>query len=306
MGLRRGWTDDENKMSIADRRDSFCGKMSACSNLRQYGIAYSLTALHTVSPDSESFRQDLRQFVGTCRIVRGLRGGARIGMLGARPAAFITVRYSEKLLEKAGISIEVLDLSEAFGRTSRLKDSDTKVQKKLDQIRAYVSTEGVPGDSLLKMSKFALVMEDWIEKNDLVATAVGGVAPEDRVLDGPRGNIIEAERAAVRCGPIGAEGAVRRDHIAVRDIDSSSIVRTRIATERASIDNLFGARVEVRPAALPATIPVKGATHKGYVTVAVVGIQPTSVIYRGVFGEHASCHDRGGLEVEIQPAPLIG
>jgi L-fucose isomerase-like protein len=169
--LVQAYPDDENKMSIADRRDSFCGKMSACSNLRQYGIAYSLTTLHTVSPDSESFRQDLRQFVGTCRIVRGLRG-ARMGMLGARPAAFITVRYSEKLLEKAGISIEVLDLSEAFGRTRRFKDNDAKVQRKLDQIRAYVSTKGVPGDALLRMSKFALVMEDWIEQNDLVATAV--------------------------------------------------------------------------------------------------------------------------------------
>ncbi|NIV28923.1 MAG: fucose isomerase, partial [Anaerolineae bacterium] len=70
---------------------------------------YSLTTLHTVAPDSESFRQDLQQFAATCRVVRGLQG-ARFGMLGARPAAFITVRFSEKLLEQAGISVEVLDL----------------------------------------------------------------------------------------------------------------------------------------------------------------------------------------------------
>jgi L-fucose isomerase-like protein len=163
--------DDPARMMIADRRDSFCGKMSVCNNLRQYGIPYSLTTLHTVAPDSDSFRQDLRQFVGTCRVAKGLRG-CKMGMLGARPAAFITVRYSEKLLEKAGISVEVLDLSEAFGRAARLKDSDAKVQKRLDEIKAYVTTAGVPDAALLKMAKFALVMDEWIEENELVATAV--------------------------------------------------------------------------------------------------------------------------------------
>jgi L-fucose isomerase-like protein len=169
--LVQAYPDEVGKMTGADRRDSFCGKMSACNNLRQYGIPYTLTTLHTVSPGSESFRQDLRQFAATCRVVDGLRG-ARVGVLGARPAAFITVRYSEKLLEKAGISVESLDLSEAFGRANRLSDSDAKVKAKLDEIKSYVPTKGIPGDALTKMAKFALVMEDWIAEQELVATAV--------------------------------------------------------------------------------------------------------------------------------------
>jgi len=44
----------------------------------------------------------------------------RIGAIGARPAAFNTVRYSEKLLEQpAGISVEPIDLSEIVGRIGR-------------------------------------------------------------------------------------------------------------------------------------------------------------------------------------------
>ena len=39
--------DRSDAMTIATRRDSFCGKMSACNNLMQYGIPYSLTTLHT-------------------------------------------------------------------------------------------------------------------------------------------------------------------------------------------------------------------------------------------------------------------
>ena len=98
------------KMAITHRRDSFCGKMSACNNLRQYGIPYSLTTLHTEAPDSPEFSKDLEWFAGVCRIVKGLRN-LRIGAMGARPTAFNTVRYSEKLLEASGISVETLDLS---------------------------------------------------------------------------------------------------------------------------------------------------------------------------------------------------
>jgi L-fucose isomerase-like protein len=169
--LVHAFPDEPGKMALADRRDSFCGKMSACNNLWQYDIPYSLTTLHTVDPDSESFRQDLRRFVGTCRVVRGLRG-AKFGMLGARPAAFITVRFSEKLLEKAGISVDVLDLSEVFGRIERLSNDDPEVLGKLDAVKGYVPSPVAPAEALLKMAKFALVMERWMDDNELVATAV--------------------------------------------------------------------------------------------------------------------------------------
>src|ERR1700688_1642826 len=48
-GLLHAPPDHPKKMTLAFRRDSFCGKMSACNNLRQYGIPYSITALHTES-----------------------------------------------------------------------------------------------------------------------------------------------------------------------------------------------------------------------------------------------------------------
>src|SRR6266705_6824520 len=107
--------DDPKKMTIAFRRDSCCGKMSACNNLKQYGIPYSITSLHTESPDSPEFAHDLEWFSAVCRVVNGFRN-LRVGAIGARPAAFNTVRYSEKILEANGISIETLDLSEVLGR----------------------------------------------------------------------------------------------------------------------------------------------------------------------------------------------
>ena len=168
--LIQAFPDDIKDMSIDNRRDSFCGKMSACNNLRQYGIKYSLTRLHTVDPESEDFREDLRRFASICRVVGGLKN-SRFGMLGARPAAFNTVRFSEKLLERSGISVETLDLSEVYGRIDELADGDPPVVKMLTQIKDYIPTKDIPAESMIKMAKLGVVVDSWMSDNELVASA---------------------------------------------------------------------------------------------------------------------------------------
>ncbi|MBV9759087.1 MAG: L-fucose/L-arabinose isomerase family protein [Acidobacteriaceae bacterium] len=163
--------DTPSKMSIRDRRDSFCGKMSACNNLMQYGIPYSLTTLHTEAPDSEEFKRDLAWFVSVCRVVRGLRG-LRVGAIGARPAAFNTVRYSEKLLEAHGISVVTIDLSEILGRIHNMNADDAAPQRKLADIKKYVSTDDVPESSLIKMAKLGAVIDGWMQDQELAISAV--------------------------------------------------------------------------------------------------------------------------------------
>src|SRR5467141_2601639 len=163
--------DAPGKMTIAHRRDSFCGKMSACNNLKQYGIPYSLTTLHTVSPSSAEFKKDLEWFSGVCRVVKGMRN-LRVGAIGARPAAFNTVRYSEKILEANGITVETLDLSEVIGRIGRMKDDDALAQKKLQSIRRYVSTQSIPDAALLKMAKLGAVIDGWMQDTEVVVSAI--------------------------------------------------------------------------------------------------------------------------------------
>ena len=163
--------DTPARMTITDRRDSFCGKMSACNNLSQYGIPYSLTTRHTEAPDSECFRHDLDWFAAVCRVVRGLRR-LRIGAIGARPAAFNTVRYSEKILEAAGISVEPIDLSEILGRIARMSDHDPAAVAKLEAIRRYVPTDGVPAEPLMKMAKLGAVVDEWMAQTDCAISAV--------------------------------------------------------------------------------------------------------------------------------------
>jgi len=163
--------DLPSRMTIGFRRDSFCGKIPVCNNLKQYGIPYSLTTSHTVSPDSDEFRKDLEWFAGVCRVVKGLRN-LRIGCIGARPAAFNTVRFSEKIFESQGISVETLDLSEVISRISRMKDTDELALQKLHAIESYVATSGVPKPALLKMAKLAAVIEQWMKSVDVQVSAV--------------------------------------------------------------------------------------------------------------------------------------
>ena len=169
--LVHAFNDDPKVMTIRDRRDSFCGKMSVCNNLHQYAIPFTLTRLHTCAPDSKSFAQDLQDFVVTCRVVKALKN-LRIGALGARPTNFNTVRYSEKLLEQSGISIETLDLFELFGWVGKLTDNDRAVKSKLREIQNYVVSRSIPPTALLKMAKFGVAVDRWMKQTHLHATAV--------------------------------------------------------------------------------------------------------------------------------------
>ncbi len=163
--------DDLDQFGLERRRDSFCGKISACNNLRQYGLKYSLTRDHTVAIKSERFKEDLVEFLAVCRVVKGLRR-VRIGAVGARPNAFNTTRFSEKLLEASGISVNTLDLSEVFGRAAEIGSADKRVTERVEAIRAYADSSAAPDESMLRMAKFAVVVDEWMQDLGLTATAI--------------------------------------------------------------------------------------------------------------------------------------
>lgn len=169
--LIQAYPDDPDQLSPARRRDAFCGKISVCNNLVQAGIKFSLTRQHVVHPLSAEFRHDLQWFLGVCRVVNGLRG-LRLGAVGARPGAFNTVRYSEKILERHGISVTTVDLSEILGAAERLSATDPAVVAQLQQIRNYAPAPGVPAEKLVQMAKLGVVLSDWMETHALQATAI--------------------------------------------------------------------------------------------------------------------------------------
>lgn len=164
--------DDENdKVDLDSSRDAFCGKISVCNNLYQYGIPFTDTTLHTYSIYSELLAKDINKFAGICRVVNGLRH-ARIGAIGARPAGFQTVRASEKLLQKSGITVVPVDLSEILGAARKIEDTDAELLKKLEEIKCYAAVPKEYSDKLVLQAKFGVAVERWIEANQIDAVAV--------------------------------------------------------------------------------------------------------------------------------------
>lgn len=169
--LVQGYPDDLGKMDVVNRRDAWCGKISVCNNLYQFGIKYSLTQKHVVRPNDPSFIADLQQFIAVSRVVKGLRK-VRIGAVGARPGAFNTVRYSEKILQRHGISVTTVDLSEILGNANKLTANDASVKEKLDKIHGYANTGVTPHDRLVQIAKLDVVLADFMQENSLDATAI--------------------------------------------------------------------------------------------------------------------------------------
>jgi L-fucose isomerase-like protein len=169
--LIQAYPDDLQKMNVVNRRDSWCGKISVCNNLYQYGIKYSLTTQHVSSPSSPGFQKDLLDFVSVCRVVKGLRN-VRIGAVGARPEAFNTVRYSEKILQRNGITVTTVDLSEILGRANQLTAADAPVKQHLEKIHAYAPHGNAPNEAMVQIAKLDVVLQQFMEENALDATAI--------------------------------------------------------------------------------------------------------------------------------------
>ena len=166
------YPDQVNEFSLQQRRDSYCGKLSVCNNLRQYGIPFSIGRDHVLSPNSPRFKEELDWFSGVCRVVRGLQV-ARIGSLGERTIPFKTVRYSEKLLEQSGISVEPKSMVETVSAVNALADSDERVEAKLKKLAGYLPTQrNVPSQALLTTAKLGVVLDKWIQEQGIHAYAI--------------------------------------------------------------------------------------------------------------------------------------
>ncbi len=166
--------DELDLLGTRQRRDAFCGKISVCNNLRQYGMPYSLTETHTVALGSEAFTQDLLRFAAICRVVNGLRK-ARFGAIGARPAAFQTVRYSEKIMQASGITVVPLDLSELIASANQMDVKSAHAKERLEAIQNYGTIKSGIGNLEAKWQKHLrlyLAIEDWMQENDLDAATI--------------------------------------------------------------------------------------------------------------------------------------
>ena len=164
--------DEVSKVDLAGRRDAFCGKLSVCNNLWQYGYQFTDTSTHTCDVGGPVFRRDVEDFAATCRVVRGLKN-AKIGMLGVRPAAFQTVRCSEKLLQASGIKLVPVDMSVIIAAANRVDTSGKEFKDKLEAVRSYANLDPkAKPEQIERQVKFGVTVDRFVAENAWDATVV--------------------------------------------------------------------------------------------------------------------------------------
>jgi L-fucose isomerase-like protein len=169
--LVQAFPDELDKMAPAVRRDAFCGKFSIMDVFAQYGVSFTALKPHTAHPASPAFAENVDYFDRICRVTGGMEEMV-VGAIGARTTAFKTVRIDELALQRHGITMETLDLSDVFARMKGLKSGDRKLKQKAASLKAYSSWTGVPAASLDTISRLGVVLDGLIEECGLDALAL--------------------------------------------------------------------------------------------------------------------------------------
>lgn len=169
--LMQAYPDEIGKMDFAHRRDAYCGKFSVTDVFCQYGVPFTVLKPHVVHPLSARFRENLDDFAAVCRVVGGMRR-FNLGCIGARTTAFKTVRFDEITMQKYGINVESLDLSELIQRVTAKPDDEPEVAAKLLYLNNYTDFSRVPQANQVTLAKISVVLDELIAEYHLDALAL--------------------------------------------------------------------------------------------------------------------------------------
>jgi len=169
--LIQAYPDELDKMAPELRRDAFCGKFSIMDVFCQYGVKFTALKPHTVAPAGERFRENVDYFSRVCRVVKGMKD-LTVGAVGARTTAFKTVRIDELALQKAGITMETLDLSSVFKRMQEVDPAGNAYASKKQRLFGASDWSGVPDAAADKIIRLGVVLDEIIDEYSLDAIAL--------------------------------------------------------------------------------------------------------------------------------------
>lgn len=167
----QAYPDDYDQMGPANRRDSFCGKLSIMDVFRQYGIKFTALKPHTVRPGTERFSQNVDEFDRICQVVKGVKGMV-VGAIGARTTPFKTVRIDEVALQKHGITVETYDMSSVFQRMRSVSSTDTLFNDKAALLREVATWNSVPEKAFENLVRLSVTLDQMIQEAGLDAVAI--------------------------------------------------------------------------------------------------------------------------------------
>ncbi len=165
------YPDELDKLSPAQRRDAFCGKLSVMDVFVQSGIKFTSLVPHTVDPQSVQFKDNIDYFARVCRVVNGVRGMV-VGAIGARTTPFKTVRFDETALQRHDITVETLDLSMLLRMISKISLSSGQAKAKSKLLANYSCWRSVPRKAFENSVKLAVALDEVIKEYGMDALAL--------------------------------------------------------------------------------------------------------------------------------------
>ncbi len=169
--LVHAYPDTLDRMQPELRRDAFCGKFSVMDVFKQYGVAFTALKPHTAAPVGEAFRRNIEHFDRVCRVVNGVKGMV-VGAIGARTTAFKTVRIDEVALQRHGITMETLDLSEIIARMGSVSTGEDAYEAKAAALKVYTSWNGVPDRAFEGIVRLGVVLDRVVAEYGMHAIAL--------------------------------------------------------------------------------------------------------------------------------------
>lgn len=169
--LIQAYPDEIGKMDFQHRRDAFCGKFSIMDVFYQYQLPFTAYTPHVVHPSSETFLEHIDQFARVCNVVKGMKRFT-VGAIGARTTAFKTVRFDELALQKIGITVETIDLSDVFARMDKVSETSDVFIQKMNRLKGYSDWSCVPDGKMEIHAKLGVALDDIIDEYGMDCVAI--------------------------------------------------------------------------------------------------------------------------------------
>ena len=152
------------------RSDSFCGTISIASGLKRRGVSFYFSGIYF--PEEEKFINDIESFIKTSNTIKGFMG-ARVGMVGTRPAPFETCSINENsLIRNFRIKVIPLSLIDIALSVKNISGSNKRVKEIIETIKLGCDTTKIEDEALMQSAKLELALRDFIISENLSCLAV--------------------------------------------------------------------------------------------------------------------------------------
>jgi L-fucose isomerase-like protein len=152
-------------------RDTQCGLFATSKILRRLGVPF--TYIVNSPPDAPVFERGLRNFLAVAAVVREFRA-LRIGQIGTRPAAFLTVICNEgELRERFGIEVIPRGLIEICSDARSIAASGSEeLRQEVEETRRRFDVTDHTVEELERLAGLKLAIVKWARAENLSAVAL--------------------------------------------------------------------------------------------------------------------------------------